>query len=177
MLRQMGSHTYRSCSRATTAVRGGECLVEVEMEDVKAHVSRTYDSHQRVHVGTIVIQQTATFMHKRRNLPDILLEKTEGIRIGHHDAGNGIVKKRLEVLDIDKSVCLRLYLHYLKSADSSGSWIGAMRTVRNDYACTFKVATGHMVLTDHHQSGKFSMCSCKRIESELGHSGYLRESM
>ena len=52
-----------------------------------------------------------------------------------------------------------------------------MRTVRNDHSCTPKVATGHMILTDDHQTRKLSMRSSKRIEGKLSHSCDCRKGM
>ena len=103
---KMSCHSYRTGSRAASSVRCRERLVQIQMEHIKAHVTRTYHTHQRVHVSSVIIEQTAALMNQSRNLLDILLEQSEGIRIGHHDAGDGVIKQRLEVLDIHKTVGL-----------------------------------------------------------------------
>jgi hypothetical protein len=101
---KMGGNAYRTCSRTSATVRSRECLMEIEMKHIESHVTRTYYSHQRVHVGSIIIQQTSTLVYKCSNLLDILFKETESVRVGHHDAGNRIVKQRLEVLDIHQTV-------------------------------------------------------------------------
>src|SRR5207253_8741620 len=52
---QMGLHANRAGSRASAAVRGGEGLVQVEVDDVEAHVAGPRYTHQRVEVGAVVV--------------------------------------------------------------------------------------------------------------------------
>src|ERR1700730_16406517 len=50
---QMGLHANRSGARAAAAVRSGEGLVEVEVDDVEAHVARSGDADEGVEIGAI----------------------------------------------------------------------------------------------------------------------------
>ena len=52
-----------------------------------------------------------------------------------------------------------------------------MSAVRNDYARTFLVAAGNMVLTDDHQTGKLSMGTGKRVEREFSHACDCRQCL
>ena len=76
MLGKVCRNADRTCTGAAASVRGREGLVEIEMEHIEAHVARTYHTDKRVHVGTVVVKQTAALMDKGSNLPDILLEKS-----------------------------------------------------------------------------------------------------
>ena len=73
---KMGCNAYRARSRATTSVRCGERLMQIEVHHIKSHVSRTDYSHKRIHIRSIIIKQTSAFMNKRSNLLYILLEQT-----------------------------------------------------------------------------------------------------
>ena len=74
------------------------------MHHVKSHITRTYRAYERVHVGSVIIEQTACGMYQIGNLADILLKESQGIGVGHHYAGNGIVQQRFQVLYIDQTV-------------------------------------------------------------------------
>ena len=93
--------------------------MEIKMEHIKSHVARTYHTDQRVHVCTVVVKESATLVNKGSNLLDILLKQSQSVRIGHHDTCDSVVEKRFEVLNVDKTVLLRLDLHDLKTADGS----------------------------------------------------------
>ena len=103
---KMSSNANRTCSRTASAVRSREGLVKIEMKNVKSHVTRTDHSDKRVHVSSVIIEESAALMDKCCNLLDVLFEESESIRIGHHDAGDSIVEQRLEILDINKAVSL-----------------------------------------------------------------------
>jgi hypothetical protein len=103
---KMSCHAHRSCSRTAATVRSREGLVKVKMKNVKSHVTRTDHSDKRIHVRSVIIKESSALMDKCRNLPDVFFEESESVRIGHHDAGDGIVKQRLEIIHIDKSVGL-----------------------------------------------------------------------
>ena len=149
--------------------------MQIQVQHVKAHIARTDNSHERIHVRAIIVQQTATLVNKSSNLLDILLKQSQCVRICHHDTGNSVIEKRFQVLYVDKSVCLRFHLNYLQTADSGRSWICAVGAIWNDDACTLDIATRHMILADDHQTCKLAMRTGKRIESELCHSCYRRK--
>ena len=173
----MSRNTHRTSTRATATVRSRECLMEIQMKYIKAHISRTDDTHERVHVGTVIIKQSAAVMNQGSNFLDILLEQSECIRIGHHDAGDGVIEKRLKVLDIHQAIVLRLHLNDFETADSSRSRIGSVCAVRNNDSCSLVISAGHVILTDDHQTGELTMGSGKRIQCKLRHTCNRRKCM
>ena len=80
--------------------------MKVEMEHVKSHVTRTYHSDERIHVGSVIVKESAALMYKRCDFLDILLEESESVRIGHHDTCDRIVKKWLQILNVNKTILL-----------------------------------------------------------------------
>ena len=122
----MGCDSDRTGSRTATSMWCGEGLVQIEVQHIESHISRTDDSDERIHIRTVIIQQTAAFMHQGRDFLDILLKQPKSVRVGHHDSCNGIVKQRLQILDIYKPVGLGLHLHDLQTTYRSRSRIGTM---------------------------------------------------
>ena len=145
--------------------------MEVEVHDVEAHVSGTYLAEQRVHVRSVIVEQTAASVYERGNFLDVLLKEAQSVRVGHHDTCNLVVEQRLEILHVNQSVGLGLDLDYAESADCSAGRIGSVGAVRDDDLGPFDVTAGHMVLTHHHQTGQLTVGACARSEGEVGHTG------
>ena len=70
-------------------MRRGECLVQVDVHHIEAHIARTTGTQHGVEVSTIVVHQTTTVVNKLCNLRDAGLEKAKRVGIGHHHSGNG----------------------------------------------------------------------------------------
>ena len=74
----------RPATRAPTAVRLRERLVQVEVHDVEAEVAGPGDAADRVQVRAVVVHQRAGLVKDPRDLLDSLVEETEGGRVGQH---------------------------------------------------------------------------------------------
>ncbi len=61
-------------------------LVQVQVDNIDAHVARPRHSHQCVHVRPVHVHQPTGIVHNLTNLTNILLKKSEGIRIGKHQS-------------------------------------------------------------------------------------------
>ena len=72
----------RSCKR----------FVQVVMNHIETHISRTGNAEQCIHIGTVHIEQAAVIMHHCCELQDLFFKKADGIRIGKHQCGNIAVK-------------------------------------------------------------------------------------
>ena len=168
---QMCCDSYRSGARATATVRCGEGLVQIQVQDVKSHISRPGHTHKRIHIGPVVIEQSSTIVHQLGNFKNLRFKQSQCVRIGHHDARNRIVQQRTQILHIDSTLWCGLHLHHLKSANRRAGRVGTMGTVGHDYLRAFAVATLQVILPHDHQSGKLAMSSGKRIQRKLCHTG------
>ena len=166
-----GSHADWACARTATSVRGGECLVKVQVHDVEAHVAWTDNTQERVHIRSVIVEETAAFVHELGDFPDFTLEKSEGIRVGHHYAGDVVPEKRLEIGHIHESVSIGLNHYHVESADCGAGRIGSVRAVRHNNLGPLQVTPEKMVLAHYHESGQLAVRSRARIEGESGHSG------
>ncbi len=70
---------------STAAVRAGECLVQVEVYGIEAHVPRSYFCHDRIQVGAIIVEFAACFVYDVADFKDVLLEESECVRVGQHN--------------------------------------------------------------------------------------------
>ena len=99
-------NAYRAASRAASAVRSGEGLVEIEVHYVEAHIARTHGAQQRVHIGSVIVEEASAAVYKFCNLRYFALEESERVRIGHHNAGYFRSEEWFEGLYIDQPVLL-----------------------------------------------------------------------
>ena len=80
----MRLHGHRARTRPTAAVRRRKRLVQIQVHHVDAEVTRPRDTHQRVHVRAIHVDQRALFVQDLGNLLDVLFEHAHRVRIGDH---------------------------------------------------------------------------------------------
>ena len=72
-------------TRPTATVGGCHGLVEVHVEDVKAHVPRTCHTHDGIEVGAVVVAKATCLMDDGGDFFDILIKNTQGIGVGEHE--------------------------------------------------------------------------------------------
>ena len=65
----------RAGAGAAAAVRLAERLVQVDVDDVEAHVAGPRVAHHRVEVGAVVVERPAGLVDQRGDLGDVLVEE------------------------------------------------------------------------------------------------------
>ena len=176
-LLQSLSYSNRTAAWATASVRSGESLVQVDVHHVESHITRTACAEHRVEVCSVVIHQSAALMHETCNLRNIAFEESERIRVGHHHCCHAVVEKSLQVFHVHHAVGSTLHLHDIKSANGCRSRVRSVCRVRHDDLRTLHVAATLVILADNHQSYELSVCTCKRVQCEVGETGNFRESL
>src|ERR1700750_2254836 len=103
----------RSHTRAAAAMRDAECLVQVEMADIRAVIAGPGQPDLRIHVGTVEIDLAAMVMHDVADLANMLLEHAVGGGIGDHYGGEGFrMLRRLGAQIVDVDVAARVARDY-----------------------------------------------------------------
>ena len=164
------THTDGTTTRTATTMRCGECLVQVDVADVEAHVARTAGTKHGVQVGSVVVHQTAAVVHEFGDFGDGMLEDTQRVGIGHHHGCHLFTTfsdQALQVVHVDSAIGEALHLDYIQSADSCRGRVGAMGGVGNEHFRTLLVATAHVIGTDDHQTCELTMCTGAGIQREL----------
>ncbi len=78
----------RPRARAAAAVGLGEGLVQVEVDDVEAHVAGAREAHHGVEVGAVVVERRADAVDDLGDLGDVRVEQAERVGVGQHQAGD-----------------------------------------------------------------------------------------
>ena len=122
----------RPRSRAAAAVRLRERLVEVDVDDVEAHVPWPGAAHDRVQIGAVVVEGAAGVVHDRGDLLDVLVEQAERVRVGEHQAGGVVAGLRAQIVDVDPAALVRFELDHLVAGHRHRRRVGAVGRVRGE---------------------------------------------
>src|SRR5581483_5354387 len=71
------SATTWSASWSATAMRGGKCLVKVQVDYVNAHITWPRDANQSVHICAVHINQAAGVVHDRTDFLNVFFKQTQ----------------------------------------------------------------------------------------------------
>ncbi|MPL94939.1 hypothetical protein SDC9_41102 [bioreactor metagenome] len=169
MRREMRLHPDRAHARATTAMRDGEGLVQVEMADVAADLSGLHQANERVHVRAVDIDLAAVFMGDLAHPLHRLLEDAMGRGIGDHAGGQSVPRLdrlRGEILEVDVAVRRGLHHHDLHPRHMRRGRVGAMRRNRDQAHATVPLAARAVPGGDRHQPGIFALRARVRLHRE-----------
>ena len=90
--------------------------MQVQMDAVKSHVSRTRNAHDRVQIRSVVVAKSSSFMNDAGNSEDILIKDSEGIRIRQHQSGRMFAAYFCQLFKINASVFRRRDIDDLEAA-------------------------------------------------------------
>ena len=130
---EVGGHRDGARPRSAAAVGGGEGLVQVEVDDVEAHVARADHPQDRVEVGAVVIHEAPDLVHRCRDLDDVLLEQPEGVGVGEHHPGDVGVEHLAQRADVDAAAGVALHRGDLVAPQGHRGRVGAVGGVRDDH--------------------------------------------
>ena len=166
---QMGGYAHGTAAGTSAAMRRGEGLVQVQVHDVKAHVSGTHHAHQGVHVGPVVVQEAARPVHQGGNLLNLGFKEAQGVGVGHHDASDIRPQQGFQGLHVNAAVLQGFHLHHLEPANRGRCRVGAMGAVRHNHLGAGQVSAAHVILAHNHQARELSMGAGARGESKGMH--------
>ena len=154
-LRQVCSHADRTNTGTTTTVRHCEGLVEVQVADVSADITRIGQTYLSVHICTVHIYLTTSVVHCVNDLADTAFEHTVSRGIGHHQTTQLaaiLLGLSLQILDIDITVCIARYGHDLHTCHCSRCGVGTVSRCGDQHDVTVALTAALVVCTDHHQT-------------------------
>src|SRR6266487_952440 len=76
--------TTRTATWSTTTMRSRKRFMQIEVDNVDAHVARAGNPHQGVHVCSIHVHEPAGLVDDSANLLNVLLKKTKRVWVCQH---------------------------------------------------------------------------------------------
>ena len=105
------------------------------MDDVEAHVARPRVAHHRVEVGAVVVERPARRVDQAGDLGDVLVEETERVGVGQHQAGDLVgvrVDLRPQVVHLDPAALVGRDLDRLVAGHRDRGRVGAVGGVGSE---------------------------------------------
>ena len=165
---------HRAGTGSPAAVRGRKGLVEIHVDDVKAHVAGANDAQDRIEVGAVVVEQSADLMDRRSDLRDVLLEEARRVGIGEHDPGDLGVERLSQGSEIDQTAIVGRDGGHLVAAERRRCRVRSVRRVR-DQDPSSSVAVGLVVRRHEQQPGQLTGSTSGRLEGCGRHASDLAE--
>ena len=145
------------------------------MDAVKAHVAGADNTHDRVEVRTVVIAQAARLVDDLRDLKNVLVKNTDGIRVREHQARGVGADCRAQRVQIDTAVRAGGDVHDLIAAHGSRGRVRAMGRVRNDDLRSGSIAAFGVICLDEQHAGQLAVCARSRLERDRVHAEHFAE--
>ena len=101
------------------------------MHYVNAHVARSRDASEGVHIRAVHVEKGALAVKNVGDFRDARLEDAQRGGIGNHQRGNIFGDQVAKFGDVDLTVGFGLYIFDLIAGDHGGSWICAMGGIGN----------------------------------------------
>ena len=155
-LRQVLTNSQRANTGAATTVRNGEGLVQVQVRNVAAELTRLSEAHLSVQVCTIQVHLATRLVNQLANLSNLLFKHTVSGGVGNHDAGNlgtVLLDLCLQVININRTISSGCHTGNLQTSQSSRCRVGAVRRQRNQDGIALVVAVSLVEGTDSAQAG------------------------
>src|SRR6266849_5218019 len=171
---EMLLHGNRARTRSAAAMRSGKRLVQVEVNNVGAHMARFRDTQKRVHIGAVEVEQRAMLVQHLGNRLDFRLEDSHRIGIRDHQGGDIAVYEPADLISLQVATLMRVRDHDLESRERAARGIGPMRSV-GDYHLVTNTAVALQPRTRDEQSRKLALRAGRRMERYRVHPGNLGE--
>ncbi len=118
-------------------MRGGEGLVEVQLNAIETKVAKFHLTQQGVEISPIAAEQTAPPVHQAGNLQDLRVEKAKGIGQGKGQGGDFLIHHGIKALYIEVTVGIGRHHCRLKTAHDGSGRIGnldikSLETIMNE---------------------------------------------
>ena len=163
---------------AATSVRLRERLVQVDVDDVEAHVAGPRDAAHGVEVRAVVVHERAGAVEDPLDLLDVLVEQAERRRVREHERRGVLVDLAAQVVDVDVPARVGLDVRQLVARHRDRGRIRAVRRVgHDDLATLFVLAAGGEVRAGKHEAGDLSLRARRRLERDGVEPRYLREDL
>ena len=134
------------------------------MDDVETHVTRPGLTHDRVQVRAVVVQKSAGFVDQTGDLGDVLVEDTERVRVGQHQAGDVFIDLGPEVLDIHPALLVGRDLDHFVAGHGHRGRVGPVSGVGGQDLGRVPALVG-VVGPGQEQPGQLALGPGRRLEA------------
>ena len=155
-----------------------ERLVQVDVDDVEAHVARPGDPADGVQVRAVVVEERAGVVEDLRDLLDVLVEEAERGRVRQHQPRRALVHLRAQIVDVEVAARVGRDLLELVAGHRHARRVGPVRGVRGDDRVALVAFADVLEVGAHqHQPGQLALGARGRLERAGVEPGHLLEDL
>ena len=162
---------------AAAAVGSGECLMQVQVHQVEAHVPGPDHPHHRVQVGPVVVAQAPGVVDDLGDLQDVGVEEAQGVGVGEHEGGHIGAHGGPQGLQVHAPLGVGGHVHHREAAHGGGGGVGAVGGVGDDHLGPGGVPPALVVLLHHQQGGELPVGPGGGLEGHGLHAGDLAQEL
>ena len=140
--------------------------MQIHVDHVESHVARFDLAHDRVQIGTVVVEQPACVMNDLGDLQYLSFKYAQSGRIGQHQTGGPRPHCLPQGIQVHVPIGTGRYFPDLVAAHGCGSRVGAMGGIRNQNFRPFAVAFCIVVGPDHGDAGELTLSAGKRAQRD-----------
>ena len=171
-------HRDRPPARAAAAVRLREGLVQVDVDDVEAHVAGPRDPADRVEIRAVVVHERADAVEDPGDLLDVLVEEPQRRRVRQHEPRGVLVDLSAQVLDVDVAPGVGLDRRELVPGHRHARRVRPVRGVGyDDLPALLVLASICEVGAHQHQAGELALGAGRRLQGDGVEPGDLGEHL
>ena len=165
--REALAHRDRAAAGAAAAVRLRERLVQVDVDDVEAHVARPRDAADGVEVRAVVVHERAGGVEDVADRLDVLVEEAERRRVGEHQPGRVLVDLAAQVVEVDVAARVGADGRQLVAGHRHAGRVRAVRGVGDhDLAPLLTLAALVEVRAHQQQPGELALAAGGRLQAD-----------
>ncbi|OPZ75832.1 MAG: hypothetical protein BWY79_01905 [Actinobacteria bacterium ADurb.Bin444] len=151
--------------------------MQVQVHNIQAHVPGPGSTHDGVEVGPVVVDEASGFVHHARDVEYVLLEQTERVGVGQHEAGGLGGQRPAESVQIYEPTVGAGQLHHAVAGECGGGQVGAVGGVGHEDGVALVVSPILMVGADHEYAHELALRPRRRLKTDPGHAGYGQERL
>ena len=149
--------------------------MKVQVNHVKAHITRPHCAHDRVQVRPVIIAQSAALVYDICDLQDIFVKQAHCVGVGQHQArhiGPGCLP---QLLNVHAALCVGRNSHHRVACHGRAGRVGAVGRVGDEDLGPFAVLSALVVGLDEEKPGKFTVSPRRGLEGHAVHTGDLAQ--
>ena len=148
------------------------------MHAIESVVARAGCADHRVHVGTVAKNLCPDRVNQFADLANVLLEKAERRRIGHHERSNRVIQHRAKRFQVAIAVARGRHRLHVVATNRRARGVGSVRRIGNQNDLSLgPFATAFVVCANQHQAGQFAMRARDRLQTHRLEPGNLFQNV
>ena len=152
--------------------------MQVDVDDVEAHVAGPRDPADGVEVRAVVVHERAGAVEDPLDLLDVLVEQAERGRVREHERRGVLVDLAAQVVDVDVPARVGLDVRQLVAGHRDRGRVRAVRRVGDDdLPPLLALAARGEVRADEQQPGQLPLGAGRRLERDRVEARHLREDL